>query len=273
VDALIRRGEQAFGKGERDEASRCYLAALELEPDNYLATLWMGDIFFADQQWGAAAEWFEKAVKVNPDFETAHRYLAGTLLRQHRPGALEQYLEAVVAEPYNKYARHALAEFVEGQGLRPRLLPRFPIETVTVEGTTVSVVPHPDEPYKTYVDTVFEWRLASLLEEPDRKKLLAKARAGAGERRQVLLLENARKTRTLAEEVDALQRMATVPTEDAKWKPRLAVLTDLDREGLLEAFSLVDRADEGLAQAYPAYRAAHRAEARRYLRRYWCGLE
>jgi tetratricopeptide (TPR) repeat protein len=275
VDALLRKGEQAFGKNQRDEASRYYLKALALEPDNYLALLWMGDNFFADGQLSVSAEWFEKAVKTKPDVETAHRYLADTLVRQNRPGALEQYIEAVVAEPYNKYARHALTRFAERASLQARLLPRFPIEAVSLEGTTMKVVPHPDEPYKTYVDTVFVWRLSSLLEEPERKELIARARSGdsAEDRHQLFMLENARKKRTLAEEVDALRQMTAVRTEDPKWKPRLEVLESLDLEGLLEAFALMDRADDGLSEAYPAYRAEHRAELRRYLRRYWCGLE
>ncbi|MDA2914671.1 hypothetical protein MYX77_12110, partial [Acidobacteriia bacterium AH_259_A11_L15] len=45
----------------------------------------------------------------------------------------------------------------------------------------------------------------------------------------------------------------------------LEVLLALERQGLLEAYILLARADEGIVQDYEAYRAEHRDKIRQYL--------
>jgi hypothetical protein len=90
--------------------------------------------------------------------------------------------------------------------------------------------------------------------------------------------------RTLVEEVEALRLMLKVADEmaaakpsnitaddTAKWGPVLKTLAEIDREGLLEAFALLERADPELAKDYAPYRAAHRDQLIRFIRVYWCG--
>jgi hypothetical protein len=60
-------------------------------------------------------------------------------------------------------------------------------------------------------------------------------------------------------------------TKDGKIKqldPALAELVRLNDDGLLEAYVLFARADEGIAQDYSAYRKASRDKLRRYLVEY-----
>lgn len=45
-------------------------------------------------------------------------------------------------------------------------------------------------------------------------------------------------------------------------------LAQLDREGLLEAWIVLNHADQGILQDYDAYREGHRGELRKYLEKY-----
>ena len=61
--------------------------------------------------------------------------------------------------------------------------------------------------------------------------------------------------------------------DTAKWGPVLKTLAAIDRDGLLEPFALLERADSELAKDYAPYRAAHRDQLIRFIRVYWCNRE
>lgn len=48
VDATMKAGEAAFGRGDFDQAIKNYSHALELDPRSYLAALFVGDSYFAE---------------------------------------------------------------------------------------------------------------------------------------------------------------------------------------------------------------------------------
>src|SRR5262249_4969934 len=79
---------------------------------------------------------------------------------------------------------------------------------------------------------------------------------------------------SLNEEVDALRQVAHGIAADIKLgkikkpDPCFANLIKLDEEGLLSAYVLYARADEGISHDYASYRAAHRSDLRRYLSSY-----
>jgi hypothetical protein len=79
---------------------------------------------------------------------------------------------------------------------------------------------------------------------------------------------------TLREEVDALRMVVEsvkTQTKDKKIKtldPSLARLVKLHDEGLLEAYILFARADQGIARDYFEYRKTNRDKLRRYLNEY-----
>ena len=92
-----------------------------------------------------------------------------------------------------------------------------------------------------------------------------------------------RPRRTLVEEVEGLRTMLQVAqgmteakspqisVDDlAKWGPVLKTLAEIDHDGLLEPFALLERADPELAKDYAPYRAAHRDKLIRFIRTYWC---
>jgi len=76
----------------------------------------------------------------------------------------------------------------------------------------------------------------------------------------------------LKEEAEALDTMVKVLAPEAgsqkkaeKLDPALLALIQIDREGLLEPFVLLNRADRQIALDYPSYRAAHRDKLYRYV--------
>lgn len=136
VQQAIVDGEGAFERGEMDAALRSYARALELEPRNYWATLWTGDVHFKAERWDAAAEWFRKAVDLDGDVELGHRYLADVLRRVGKQEeALDQYVEAVIADPQSAYARHMLKQFVQKMPKPP--IPVLPREAVEIAGRRI----------------------------------------------------------------------------------------------------------------------------------------
>ena len=73
---------------------------------------------------------------------------------------------------------------------------------------------------------------------------------------------------SLAEEAEALRSVIALATADKKAKNLSASLTQLqqmDTEGLLEAYILLARPDDGIAVDYPSYLKANREKLHRYV--------
>src|SRR5271167_4537094 len=101
VDQAFQAGETAFSKHDYDEAIKNYQRTLELDPQNYSATLFIGDSYFAKKDFPKAQVWYDRAISVNPNIETAYRYEADMLAKNgDAEKARTRFIEAVVAEPY-----------------------------------------------------------------------------------------------------------------------------------------------------------------------------
>ena len=59
--------------------------------------------------------------------------------------------------------------------------------------------------------------------------------------------------------------LATSDNKTKKLSPSLMQLQQLDNEGLLEAYILLARPDDGIAVDYPAYLKANREKLHRYV--------
>src|SRR6185369_8566835 len=106
VDEAMKEGEAAFAKGEFPKALESYQRALLLDPTLYEAALYIGDVYFKTADQIKATEWFGRATKINPDRETAYRYWGDSLMKQGKvTEAGEKFVEAYIAEPYNRLAR------------------------------------------------------------------------------------------------------------------------------------------------------------------------
>ena len=103
VEQFMRAGEAAFSRRDFDEALADYSKALELQPKNYAAALFIGNAYDKQNQFDKGAEWYERAIQFDPNVETAYRYYADMLAKQGDVAkARVMLIHAAVAEPYNR---------------------------------------------------------------------------------------------------------------------------------------------------------------------------
>jgi hypothetical protein len=77
---------------------------------------------------------------------------------------------------------------------------------------------------------------------------------------------------SLAEETAALESVLVVlqqlKVENARMEPGLRELWQLNRDGMIEPFILLNAVDSGIARDYAVYRAAHRSMLHDYIERH-----
>jgi tetratricopeptide (TPR) repeat protein len=258
ADAAMKAGEAAFAQRNFDEAIKNYTHAIEIDPSNYWATLFIGDSYFAAKKFPEAGEWYTKAQELDPNQETAFRYHADMLTKQGDfAGARKLAIEAIVAAPYDSKTWRELVEW--GKAAHAQL---YPIRIQT--GSTVA----PTD------------KGANITFDPSQIGATGAVWfAYAGERalwqekfKQVYPNEKQYR-HTLAEEVDGLTTAAKFAEEmSAKQKNKaldddvnVQMLLKLYRANLLEPYVLLNGADQSITQDYVAYRAQNRAKRIEYL--------
>lgn len=259
VNQLLTEGETKFGRGDFDGALTCYQKALELDPKSYRAALFAGDVFFSKQEPAAAVTWFDRAIAIDPNQETAYRYRADALMRLGRTAeAGEGYINAFLSAPFTPIPTTMLNRWIAGQGLTlSRPDPHFPVGSLQVRDGKFAVV----------VDPQASGPLG-LMYAIARNKYADDHKIAPADYRH-----------SLAEEIEALHTMLIVGAEleekdpnDPETKAHAAqvhFMTQLEQDGLLPAFILLDRPTEGIAKDYPAYLAQHRDVLVRYINTVW----
>jgi tetratricopeptide (TPR) repeat protein len=262
ANKLMNDAEAFFAQGKLDEALDDYQKALQLDPKLYAAALFSGDVYMQREDFAQAEVWYQKAIRIDPNKETAYRYSATPLMKQHKyDEARDRYVEAFISEPYNKYSAAGLTQWAQ-------------VTNTHIAQPTINV------PTNVTFDEKGEAKV-----DLDASVLLGGKDDGSfawisyGAVRTTWRKENFAKTfpqektyrHSLAEEADALRAVITMATGDKKVKslsPSLAKLKKLNDEGLLEAYILLARADQGIADDYPAYLAQNRDKLRRYVVEY-----
>ncbi|HEX8771972.1 MAG TPA: tetratricopeptide repeat protein [Pyrinomonadaceae bacterium] len=258
AETAMREGESAFAQTKYDQALAAYQRAMQIEPKLYEAPLFIADVYFLRKQWNQAAEWYAKAIAIDPNRETAYRYWSDALLKEGKMAASRiKAIEAIIAEPYNQRAWVGLIQWAQVNSVKlahPRIAP--PNE----EADTNFVI---DPQALKSEDGSMNWTLYK------------KERAGWNEKRFAREFPKEKVYRhSLLEEALALRAVAEAASKDLKTgkvkalDPALTTLVKLNEDGLLEAYILLARADEGIAQDYEAYRAANRDKLKRYLAEY-----
>ncbi len=108
----------AFAKGDMETALAGYKAAFLANPQLYDAPLFAGDVYFRQKNYAEAGVWFQKAIDLNPDRETAYRYWADALVASGNVEAAgDKYIDAVVAEPYAKAPGLAFQRWAKKNGV------------------------------------------------------------------------------------------------------------------------------------------------------------
>jgi tetratricopeptide (TPR) repeat protein len=259
ANAVMVEAESLFGQGKLDEALKDYQKALSLDPKLYHAALFSGDVYMQRGDFSQASAWYEKAIAIDPTKETAYRYSATPLMKQGKTeAARERYIEAFITEPYNRFARAGLVQW--GQYTKTALAhPQIDIPTnVTFDAKGDSQINLDASALLGGKDDgSFAWISYGATRSTWHKEKFAKAFPGERAYRH-----------SLAEEADALRSVIALATVDKKTKKLSASLTmlkQLDDEGLLEAYILLARPDDGIAADYPAYLKANREKLHRYV--------
>jgi len=262
ANQLMEEGEALFSQGKPDEALKKYQEALELDPKLYSAALFSGDIYLQKEDYAKAEIWYQKAIAIDPDKETAYRYSATPLMKQRKiDEARDRYIEAFISEPYNRFARGGLIQW--GQATQTSLAhPEITIPTnVTFDDKgDAKVNLDASALLGGKDDGSFAWISYGTTRSAWRKEKFAKTFPNEKTYRH-----------SLAEEADALRSVLSVATADKKDKklsPSLTRLKKLDEEGLLESYILLAQPDEGIAQDHPAYLKQNREKLRRYMLQY-----
>jgi len=113
--ALLAEAEKAYTAGDFTTALAKYSAAAEADPKLYEAPLYAGDTAYVQHDLKTAATWFARAIAVDPDRETAYRYWGDAILKYGNDpeAAREKFIDAIVAEPYNKLAWQGITQWAE----------------------------------------------------------------------------------------------------------------------------------------------------------------
>lgn len=265
ANAAMVEAESLFGQGKLDDALKDYQKALSLDPKLYHAALFSGDVYMQKSDFPQASAWYEKAIAIDPTKETAYRYSATPLMKQGKTDAArERYIEAFITEPYNRFARAGLIQW--GQVTHTTLAhPQIDVPTnVTFnEKGDAQINLDASALLGNKDDGSFAWISYGATRSTWRKEKFAKTFPNEKVYRH-----------SLAEEADALRSVIALATVDKKAKklsPSLAQLQQLDGEGLLEAYILLARPDDGIGADYPYYLKANREKLHRYVAQHVIG--
>jgi Flp pilus assembly protein TadD len=252
----MRAAEAAFAQRDYDEAIKNYSRALNLEPTNSRAALFVGDSYFAKKDFANAGVWYGRASEIDPNSETPYRYYADMLTKNgDMAGARTKAIEAVVAEPYNAITWRALAQWANAnhlQLIRVRVNTPDNVTQQDAAHITIHVQPGPS-------DSSAAWVAYSL----------AKA-AWRGEDFKKHFPDETQYRHSLPEEVDSLKVAANVwsnlkEKKESDADPDLDLLLKIEQADMIEPYVLLNAADQGIAQDYTDYREKNRAKLEQYL--------
>jgi len=273
VEQAMVAGEAAFSQGDFDGAIAGYSKALELEPKNYTATLFIGNSFHRKNDYAKAREWYEKAIALDPNNETAYRYYAHMLVREgDMAKARTMLIHAAVAEPYNRLVWRDLSAWASLHNAKVNLAyaatPPYPrkdestIDKGSLDFLQTSVFPAPkpapkslSDAWKAYRAVREEWKKGSKFKEHFPQE---------GFYRRSLVEEN--EALSAASEVMERLRRNIDTAELVSENQSVLLLLHLYEAGLLEPYILFRLGgDHEIDKDYPAYRADHRDKLKAYM--------
>jgi tetratricopeptide (TPR) repeat protein len=264
VDEAMKTAEADYVRGDFDKARAGYLRVMLVDPDNYEAALFTGDVFFKQHVYGSAGEWFARAIQIDANRETAYRYWGDALAAVGKEDeARSKFIDGIVADPYNKRSWVGLQNWLK----------RNKVELNNVKLKDLSSVEVKDE---KNVNITLDNSIGK--NNPDAEAWMSYGLDRAAwhtEKSEKEFPGIPRDRHTLQEETHALNFMITVLKEEKdhlqklpKLDPSLQALIKIQELGFLDPFVLLNRADPGIAQDYPTYRAANRGKIRSYLDEY-----
>jgi tetratricopeptide (TPR) repeat protein len=252
ADQAIRAGEAAFSRRDFEQALKDYTKALEWEPRSYTATLFIANTYDRQRADAKAAEWYERAIRLDPDIETAYRYYADLLAKQGDMAKSRRTLiEAAVAEPYNRMVWRELHAWAS-------------LNHTQINEVYVSVPPLPvAETAHGANNSPAAWRTYHAVKADWKREIFAKRFPQEKEYRHSL----AEESEALAAAADQAQR--AINDQDgggaASSEQAVTLLLKLQKSGLLDAYILFSLGDAGIARDYASYRSKNREKLEQYL--------
>jgi len=263
---LLKEAEKAYGAGDFKTAMEKYTAAADADPKLYEAALYAGDTAFVEKDLPTAAKWFARAIAINPDRETAYRYWGDAILKYGNDpaSAKNKFIDAIVAEPYNQLSWQGIENWTaRQQGVLmppkidrpagPKVDAKNPKNVnITIDAATLDDKKNPG---------AAAWMMYSLIRAGYRGETFQKAYPDEKEYRHSLREEDA----ALGSVIESVKERKVKPD---KLDESLRNLLELDKAGMLDCWILMNAADEGIAQDYPAYRKEHRQLLHDYIARF-----
>lgn len=266
ADVAMRDGEAAFSRRDFDQAIQAYSRALELNPKNYSAALYIGDSYFAMKDFSHAEQWYDRAIQIDPNQETAFRYSADMYTKNgDLAKARTRAVQAVVADPYNGMVWRALDQWANAAHVKlTAITVKIPGKVSEKDGKNITITVDPGSPE----ETTAAWLAYNMARALWRGEKFKQQFPGEKQYRH-----------SLAEEADALTTAAKVyletSTKDKDKKtqasavpkdPSLVTLLQLHQSGMIEPYVLLNAADEGIARDYGAYREKNREKLEQYMK-------
>lgn len=270
ADAAMREGEAAHAKGDLDKAISGYDRALRLDPKLYLAALFLGDMYFKkgylateakakDAHFNEAGKWFARAIAIEPNVETAHRYWGDALMHQGKQQeAMMKFIDGIIAEPGNRNAYVGLSQW----GERNQVSMAHPAIDIPVK---VSIAG------ERKVDVTLAPGLHERVDGSAAWEHYGSVRAKwVGEDFAKAYPKEAAYRHTLREETEALRKTAEVASgllKEGKVRslsPSLAALVKLNEADLLESYIFFAMADGEIVRDYADYLRTNHDKLRRY---------
>ncbi len=264
--ALLTEAEKYYTAGDFPTAMAKYEAAAEADGKLYEAPLFAGDTAYVQKDLPTAARWFARAIAIDPDRETAYRYWGDAILKlgNDPAAAKEKFIDAIVAEPYSKFAWQGLnqwAQIEKGVVLAPKIeRPAAPVvDPSKPNNVTINIEPDMTDEKKHPGGAA--WMMYPMARVNYRNDRFKKDFPDEKEYRH-----------TLKEEDTALSMVVTV-VKERKTAPEsldesLRNLVELSSAGMLDCWILLNGADDGIAKDYDAYRNQHRQLLHDYLERF-----
>ncbi|MBC7932461.1 MAG: tetratricopeptide repeat protein [Rubrivivax sp.] len=261
ANKLMNEAEALFTRGKLEDALDKYQKALQLDPKIYEAALFSGDVHTQRGNFQQAEIWYQKAIVIDPNRETAYRYSATPLMKERKfDQARDRYVEAFISEPYNRFSTAGLSQWAQATNTRlahPAI--DVPTDVTFDEKGNANINLNMSALLGGKEDGSFAWISYGATRSTWRKEKFAKTFPGEKTYRH-----------SLAEEADALRSVIAIAAGDKKVKlsASLSKLKKLNDEGLLEAYILLARPDDGIAADHAAYLRRDRDKLRRYVVEY-----
>lgn len=278
AESEIRKGEEAFVRGDMDQAIAAYKHALELDPQLYEAALYAGDAEFkkahvsTDERFRndhleQAGVWFAKAIAIDADRETAYRYWGDALDAQGKSEeARDRFVDAIVADPYARKSYIGLTQWADRHHIslgHPKI--DIPTNVTSKKPGEINITVDELALKGSNNDGSAAWIMFGIV-----RSAWMDRRNGRSEKFAKAFPNESAYRHSLAEEVEALRGVVESVQVQTKEKPdtrltaSLENLMKLNDAGLTEAYVLFVRPDEGIARDYPGYRKSNRDKLKQY---------